>query len=172
MMNCPSRNDDTNKHPSWNQTPPALNADVTTRADLNGISNLRDREDGANARQTERPENRSIKEIKASSAGRKVGVMEGTKTEPHAATRSKDPQKGVDRKSTFIDFLRGRARRFQEIVVKYAQFIGPGFLIAVAYIDPGNYATDVNGKNQPHKVCIIRSLFLIQHVECMANSIH
>ena len=28
-------------------------------------------------------------------------------------------------------------------VVKFARFIGPGFLIAVAYIDPGNYATDV-----------------------------
>lgn len=26
---------------------------------------------------------------------------------------------------------------------KYASFIGPGFLISVAYIDPGNYATDV-----------------------------
>lgn len=28
-------------------------------------------------------------------------------------------------------------------VAKFARFIGPGFLIAVAYIDPGNYATDV-----------------------------
>lgn len=26
---------------------------------------------------------------------------------------------------------------------KFPQFVGPGFLIAVAYIDPGNYATDV-----------------------------
>lgn len=26
---------------------------------------------------------------------------------------------------------------------KYVKFIGPGFMIAVAYIDPGNYATDV-----------------------------
>ena len=28
-------------------------------------------------------------------------------------------------------------------MVKFSRFIGPGFLIAVAYIDPGNYATDV-----------------------------
>lgn len=28
-------------------------------------------------------------------------------------------------------------------IVKFARFLGPGFLIAVAYIDPGNYATDV-----------------------------
>ena len=33
--------------------------------------------------------------------------------------------------------------RARDILVKYAQFVGPGFLIAVAYIDPGNYATDV-----------------------------
>lgn len=26
---------------------------------------------------------------------------------------------------------------------KFGRFVGPGFLIAVAYIDPGNYATDV-----------------------------
>lgn len=30
-----------------------------------------------------------------------------------------------------------------DVLVKYAEFVGPGFLIAVAYIDPGNYATDV-----------------------------
>lgn len=28
-------------------------------------------------------------------------------------------------------------------VTNFVRFIGPGFLIAVAYIDPGNYATDV-----------------------------
>lgn len=31
-----------------------------------------------------------------------------------------------------------------EALIQYAKFIGPGFLIAVAYIDPGNYATDVS----------------------------
>ncbi|KIW02034.1 uncharacterized protein PV09_06537 [Verruconis gallopava] len=28
-------------------------------------------------------------------------------------------------------------------LVKYTKFIGPGFMVSVAYIDPGNYATDV-----------------------------
>lgn len=31
---------------------------------------------------------------------------------------------------------------FLRPLVKFASFVGPGFLIAVAYIDPGNYATD------------------------------
>lgn len=37
-----------------------------------------------------------------------------------------------------------------DVLVKYAEFVGPGFLIAVAYIDPGNYATDV----QAGAVCV------------------
>jgi Natural resistance-associated macrophage protein len=28
-------------------------------------------------------------------------------------------------------------------IAKFSRFIGPGFLVAVAYMDPGNYATDV-----------------------------
>lgn len=31
----------------------------------------------------------------------------------------------------------------RQSLAKFARFVGPGFLIAVAYIDPGNYATDV-----------------------------
>lgn len=34
-------------------------------------------------------------------------------------------------------------RKTGRVLVKYAQFVGPGFMISVAYIDPGNYATDV-----------------------------
>merc|ERR1712000_563566 len=42
IMNRPSRNDDTEDHPDWNQSPHSLSADLTTRADLNGIVNLRE----------------------------------------------------------------------------------------------------------------------------------
>ncbi|KAK9478529.1 natural resistance-associated macrophage protein-domain-containing protein [Lipomyces japonicus] len=30
-----------------------------------------------------------------------------------------------------------------DVLKKYSRFIGPGFMISVAYIDPGNYSTDV-----------------------------
>lgn len=40
-MNCPSRTDETPLHPGWNQNPPFLPADLTTREDLNGIVNAR-----------------------------------------------------------------------------------------------------------------------------------
>lgn len=43
-MNCPSRTDDAElEHPSWNQNPPFLAADLTTCQDLNGIANSRER---------------------------------------------------------------------------------------------------------------------------------
>ncbi|BFZ55896.1 Manganese transporter smf1 [Savitreella phatthalungensis] len=43
---------------------------------------------------------------------------------------------------------RDYGRRLIEILRKYATFIGPGFIIAVAYIDPGNYSTDVSAGAQ------------------------
>jgi metal iron transporter len=33
--------------------------------------------------------------------------------------------------------------RVRNFIVKFPKFVGPGFLVSVAYIDPGNYATDV-----------------------------
>ncbi|KAF8850150.1 Nramp-domain-containing protein [Acephala macrosclerotiorum] len=33
--------------------------------------------------------------------------------------------------------------KFRDMAGKFGTFVGPGFMIAVAYIDPGNYSTDV-----------------------------
>lgn len=44
-MNCPSRTDDTLLHDEWNQNPPLLAPDLTTRQDLNGIANARENKD-------------------------------------------------------------------------------------------------------------------------------
>lgn len=44
-MNCPSRTDDTLLHDEWNQNPPRLAPDLTTRQDLIGISNAREHRD-------------------------------------------------------------------------------------------------------------------------------
>ncbi|KAK7707750.1 NRAMP-like transporter smf-3 [Botryosphaeria dothidea] len=39
--------------------------------------------------------------------------------------------------------LRQTLEKTKAVLYQYAKFIGPGFMVAVAYIDPGNYATDV-----------------------------
>ncbi|KAG5777915.1 hypothetical protein H9Q73_008418 [Fusarium xylarioides] len=36
-----------------------------------------------------------------------------------------------------------RLQRLKKALIKFLSFIGPGFIIAVAYIDPGNYSTDI-----------------------------
>jgi len=41
-MNRPSRTEDDFEHPTWNQNPPYLAADLTTCQDLNGIANSRE----------------------------------------------------------------------------------------------------------------------------------
>ncbi|KAK9452624.1 natural resistance-associated macrophage protein-domain-containing protein [Dipodascopsis uninucleata] len=38
---------------------------------------------------------------------------------------------------------RARFENVKRILIKYIGFIGPGFMVAVAYIDPGNYSTAV-----------------------------
>lgn len=45
-MNRPSRTEDDLEHPTWNQNPPFLAADLTTCEDLNGIANSREHRNG------------------------------------------------------------------------------------------------------------------------------
>ncbi|KAM0248910.1 hypothetical protein ACHAP5_003117 [Fusarium lateritium] len=54
---------------------------------------------------------------------------------PHA-----EPQHST---STSAGYSASLLRRCKTTLIKFLSFIGPGFMIAVAYIDPGNYATDI-----------------------------
>ncbi|KAL4736010.1 natural resistance-associated macrophage protein-domain-containing protein [Aspergillus similis] len=145
-MNCPSRTDDTLEHPGWNQNPPPLNADATTREDFNGMANSKVRRghlsglgEGGGISVIESPfpvpNSRDESALKASAAGGAVSEYSG-----HQPERNSDSPR-----RSFLAFPHVStipARVFQSLV-KFARFVGPGFLVAVAYIDPGNYATDV-----------------------------
>ncbi|KIX01732.1 uncharacterized protein Z518_09458 [Rhinocladiella mackenziei CBS 650.93] len=48
-MNCPSHVDDSLLHPTWNQSPPFLASDLTTRQDLSGRANSREHKYGDQA---------------------------------------------------------------------------------------------------------------------------
>ncbi|KIX97345.1 uncharacterized protein Z520_06797 [Fonsecaea multimorphosa CBS 102226] len=142
-MNCPSRTDDTEAHPDWNQNPQALSADLTTRADLNGIVNLR--EDRATESS---PENDAQEDIRVVAVDNSESPSHALKL-PIAVNVDPPEQQQAALQQThprrFETFRSPRAFMNKAIVVaqKYAKFVGPGFLISVAYIDPGNYATDV-----------------------------
>ncbi|KAH7065425.1 transporter protein smf2 [Macrophomina phaseolina] len=144
-MNCPSRADP-EIPPGWNQNPPALAADATTCNDLNHIANERQKR-------------------KSSSRGTDGGALERLE-QPPDIDRPTTQRRGPAPSSGALEpaFNRGytghgrggsgqpphRASKLPEcfakikhVLAEYAKFIGPGFMVAVAYIDPGNYATDV-----------------------------
>ncbi|OAP55873.1 hypothetical protein AYL99_10025 [Fonsecaea erecta] len=142
-MNCPSRTDDTEAHPDWNQNPQALSSDLTTRADLNGIVNLREERATESSPNNETQEDIRIRPIdspESISGGFKspTAVKVDPQEQQRAALQQTHPRR-------FQSFRSPSAFVSKALVTaqKYVKFVGPGFLIAVAYIDPGNYATDV-----------------------------
>ncbi|KUL91526.1 hypothetical protein ZTR_01820 [Talaromyces verruculosus] len=145
-MNQPSRTDDTLDHPGWNQNPSSLNADATTRSDFNGIVNLRDRRDHS---------------LQTTGSQDGLAGIDVIPPSPPPDSPSSPPTKkaattqaggdGVMATTTGNDTPQSRSKaltisisvpKFLRPILKFVSFIGPGFLIAVAYIDPGNYATD------------------------------
>lgn len=51
---------------------------------------------------------------------------------------------GNESEST-VGCSKGWVTQVKQAVCKYGSFVGPGVMVSVAYIDPGNYATGVRG---------------------------
>jgi metal iron transporter len=143
-MNYPSRNDETLDHPDWNQSPSSLTADLTTNEDLNGIANLRENHSDGGAIKVNatdlRPSTSGVGPGVPMSKDKRSGDTSASKA--IATTRPWLSFSRLDSKRCHEWFIESATKAWK-VVVKFARFIGPGFLIAVAYIDPGNYATDV-----------------------------
>lgn len=144
-MNCPSRNDDSLEHPGWNQNPPPFSRDTTTRNDLNGIANSRvHRKNAANTGSAAGNDTMSIDPRPQSLGDRNPVKEKAAHGEVFPARPGVKPSRtsGSPRRP-FKSFFTSSTLHCARSLVKFARFVGPGFLIAVAYIDPGNYATDV-----------------------------
>jgi metal iron transporter len=134
----------------WNQSPNAFNADATTVADLNHMVNARlrrdDRIDHADALLV-RKENTKLDIDRGSDSTTKSKAIAG-----HGGiVTDEDKRCGADTGLPCGDprgnttrvlgglrtTIRERAQEGSKILLKYARFIGPGFMVAVAYIDPG-----------------------------------
>lgn len=147
-MNCPSRPDNIEGHPDWNQNPHALSSDLTTRADLNGIVNLREqrehesslddndqiRDIPVNNDPDSPPEGKERTSVKVDPTGQEINTPS-----PASPAFQQLPL----RRSTRLSSPSSVLNKVVVTLQKYVKFVGPGFLVAVAYIDPGNYATDV-----------------------------
>jgi metal iron transporter len=146
-MNCPSRVDPIFTE-GWNQNPNALDADSTTRADLEHMANARLRRDHkietTDAAPAEiEPNERNVSkgdsktDPKALDAGSTVEV--GEQSGPDDAAGSVPVFSGSAGRAT--KFGRHLPRQLVDeafrVLKRYAKFVGPGFMVAVAYIDPG-----------------------------------
>ena len=144
-MNCPSRTDDDLDHPSWNQNPSSFAADLTTRQDLNGIVSSRTKL-GTDCTLVDGAENEvDDGYAKDRRPNAHLPVASGGDVPDHEPPT--EPRKTRARTIGLRDLLPSKAptwlQRFGQILTKFGKFIGPGFMVAVAYIDPGNYSTDV-----------------------------
>ncbi len=152
-MNCPSRTDEPLESDGWNQSPEALSADLTTRQDLNGMANLRtQRSTGISTGEDQidgptdgvmlydlPPENR--KKYPPSNFDGKSFEVRATSHRSQSLDISSSPslQSTPPRKNAFL----GHLQHVGKTLAKFMKFVGPGFMVAVAYIDPGNYSTDI-----------------------------
>ncbi|QDS75029.1 hypothetical protein FKW77_005974 [Venturia effusa] len=147
-MNCPIRTDPAPDE-GHNQNPPELAREITTN---NSLNHRRNSTSSRNSRiHLEDGSHESLGgELAAEENGARRGKSgkQATKVE---VQRSKSDigslfgmfgnggQPGQPNQSWFA----GKAQKLMRVLTKYCKFVGPGFMVSVAYIDPGNYATDV-----------------------------
>lgn len=150
-MNCPSRNDDTLEHPEWNQNPPPFSPDITTRNDFNGLANSRvHRKHADNTGSAIGEDTMSIVDSRPQNLQNRDPANEKVPDGEvfQAVSRGKPSGTGGSPRRPFKSFFVSPTLYCAGRLAKFARFVGPGFLIAVAYIDPGNYATGIQGGSQ------------------------
>jgi metal iron transporter len=154
-MNCPSRVDALFDE-GYNQNPNALNADATTRADMNHMANARlrcdhciDTTDGTTSDiktnehiAVEGEGNTRTLEPKAFNDQKNALISEEKALPSGSASGSQSNGSGrVDTIHNYRLVACGFSQKALAVLRKYAKFIGPGFMVAVAYIDPGMLST-------------------------------
>ncbi|CCE63819.1 hypothetical protein TPHA_0F03380 [Tetrapisispora phaffii CBS 4417] len=57
----------------------------------------------------------------------------------------------------YIEENESKSKKIKNTIKKYLKFVGPGLLVSVAYIDPGNYSTAVTSgaQNQYTLLCVV-----------------
>lgn len=145
-MNCPSRTEEP-EGTGFNQNPSSLSADLTKREDLNGRANERVLRRTATEDIEKVVDHVPDDQIKEEEDGKFSAMAKVTRdgcpsleavdlNDHDNDGRGTDGGEAVQISTKW--FVRAR-----KIVITFGKFVGPGFMISVAYIDPGNYSTDV-----------------------------
>lgn len=154
MTACPSRTDEPPVSDGYNQSPNQLSNDLTTNADLNGISNARQRSDDALSIQNggQSSEGPDIA-LAPEPDGRHEGSRGVEATPGPDVQGQQSPGKGPFNHETLVTQESvipsdgpdggssgpGRSgpkpllRRIWNGLITFGKFIGPGFMVAVAY---------------------------------------
>jgi hypothetical protein len=175
-MNCPLRTEP--EFPEgYNQNPNELNADATTRADLGFMMNTRARDDHRlDCHSTD--DDTAIQQRQADEAeqGLQFRASGGLHRRLDAAKKSDDgsPETATrpsacsheDQDVVHPERREGILGGAINVVRKYLKFVGPGFMVAVAYIDPGRFLTSlianvIDGADRYRKLCYRRCCWCI-----------
>ncbi len=154
-MNCPSRTDEPPESDGYNQNPNALSNDLTTNQDLNGLANSRElrRTDppsilsaGDGVEEEEEEEGSGgLDDLSGSrSRGREAKVAAGPVVEslvsmpasslsPAVGAAAGSGNDDVGSRATGCGGVAGVRARVTKGLVNFGKFVGPGFMIAVAY---------------------------------------
>lgn len=153
-MNQTSRTDEPDEGDGLNQSPNAFSNDLVTNQDMNGIANARERR-GRSSRSMDNSGQPIARDIPAS-------LEDDDDSRPHKGLAGGDGQSpGTTKKSSIQEnhspvasdttgLFPNRGgptslpRKLLHHIVTLGSFVGPGFLVAVAYIDPGNYSTGIS----------------------------
>jgi len=150
-MNCPSRNDpEALEHSDYNQNPHPLA--LEKNSDMDGLANRRlqrdhrlqeeqqldDRIGPIPLRNLDRGRSARVKRGGQAVDGKQIVEedVESLRSTEHHCSEGNSGGDGGGRKSRTA-ILVDRARALRRTFVKFGSFVGPGFMVAVAYIDPG-----------------------------------
>ncbi|KAJ3526934.1 hypothetical protein NM208_g10951 [Fusarium decemcellulare] len=139
----------------FNQNPSSMSADLTTNQDFNGSVNAKaktdSKQDASFSKSTGNEEIRSNSDPdgerdRTAAQGLANSQSPGRGSEHVSSTpfpRPPPPSRSSTESTLTSRHAISWFHRLRNAIVKFCSFIGPGFMIAVAYIDPGNYSTGV-----------------------------
>ncbi|KAI1499481.1 natural resistance-associated macrophage protein-domain-containing protein [Biscogniauxia marginata] len=168
-MNQTSRTDEPYEGEGLNQSPNAFSNDLVTNQDLNGIANSRalrgqDARSMNNSGQPIAEDNPPGAVVDRDGAappaqnltngarpvtvdvGQSPGPTSSTQVNKGDSTAPMPPASGAPARAGGGgngNGPRSPLRKVGHTIATFGKFVGPGFLVAVAYIDPGNYSTDI-----------------------------
>ncbi|KAI1777077.1 natural resistance-associated macrophage protein [Hypoxylon cercidicola] len=179
-MNQTSRTDEPYEGDGLNQSPNAFSNDLVTNQDLNGIANSREQR-GRDARSLDNSGQPVADNIPPSveedpdggAAAQNLTIPYHTIGQnPGRATFHVDGGfNAAPDNDSIVSRQKSRLQEIKHTIFTFGKFVGPGFLVAVAYIDPGNYSTDISAgaENQFRLLFIIlmSNLFAI-FLQCLS----